>query len=295
MTCGEGATPRLHLPRGSLANGSDLVEVTPETAGWRYTGLRVFDLAAGEERAVETSLDEALVLPLAGGCTVEVEDQRFTLEGRASVFDRVTDFVYLPMRSSARITSASGGTFAFPTARATRRRTAVYVPANAVAVEVRGAGSATRQLNNFFSPSVGYADRLVAVEVLTPGGNSSSYPPHKHDHASDAEAELEEIYYFRFDKPDAFGMHRTYAEDGTFDVTATVRDGDVFLVPRGYHGPCAAMPSYDMYYLNVLAGPGATRSLAFTDDPAHAWIRSTWSGQDRDERVPMTSALERVR
>ena len=94
---------------------------------------------------------------------------------------------------------------------------------------------------------------------------------------------------------DAFGMHRTYAGDGSFDVTVTVRDGDVFLVPRGYHGPCAAMPGYDMYYLNVLAGPGAARSLAFTDDPAHTWIRPSWSAEARDARVPMTSANGRVR
>jgi 5-deoxy-glucuronate isomerase len=210
------------------------------------------------------------------------------------VFDGVTDFVYVPARSSVRIASASGGTFALPTARARRRSAVAYVPAEAVAVEVRGAGSATRQLNNFFSPSVGDADRLVAVEVITPGGNSSSYPPHKHDHASNAEAELEEIYYFRFGSADAFGMHRTYAADGSFDVTVTVRNGDVFLVPRGYHGPCAAMPGYDMYYLNVLAGPGDARSLAFTDDPAHAWIRPSWSGQARDARVPMTSARGKV-
>ena len=289
----EGAN--LHLPRGSTANARDLVAITPESAGWSYTGLRVFELAVGEERVVDTGQDEAFVLPLAGGCTVKVENQSFTLEGRASVFDRVTDFVYLPMQSAVCIASANGGTFALPTARATRRGIAAYVPADAVAVEVRGAGSATRQLNNFFSPSVGDADRLVAVEVLTPGGNSSSYPPHKHDRASEAEAELEEIYYFRFDKADAFGMHRTYAADGGFDVTVTVRDGDVFLVPRGYHGPCAAMPGYDMYYLNVLAGPGAVRSLAFTDDPAHAWIRPSWSGESRDVRVPMTSAMPRVR
>ena len=295
MTDREAANPHLHLPHGSTADRRDLVAITPESAGWSYTGLRVFELAAGEERVLNTGPDEALVLPLTGGCTVTVEDQTFTLEGRASVFDRVTDFVYLPVRSAVRIASASGGTFALPTARATRSGVAEYVPAEAVAVEVRGAGSATRQLNNFFSPSVGDAHRLVAVEVLTPGGNSSSYPPHKHDRASDAEALLEEIYYFRFDKTDAFGMHRTYAADGSFDVTVTVRDGDVFLVPRGYHGPCAAMPGYDMYYLNVLAGPGAARSLAFTDDPAHAWIRPSWAGEARDARIPMTSAVARVR
>lgn len=295
MTLHEAIASKLHLRHGSAAEGPDLVVVTPESAGWTYTGLRVFTLEAGESRKVETGLDEALVLPLAGGCIVDGEGERFTLVGRTSVFERVTDFAYLPMQSSVRISSAGGGTFALPTARATRRGIVTYVPADAVSIEVRGAGSATRQLNNFFAPGVGDADRLVVVEVLTPGGNTSSYPPHKHDHATNDEAELEEIYYFQFSQPDAFGLHRTYAADGSFDVVVVVRDGDVFLVPRGYHGPCAAMPGYDMYYLNVLAGPAALRSLAFSDDPAHAWIRQSWTGKDRDARVPMTSASGRIR
>jgi 5-deoxy-glucuronate isomerase len=220
-----------------------------------------------------------------------VGGRRFDLAGRASVFERVTDFAYLPIEVEARLSSRDGATIALPSARAERRFAPAYGPADSVPVEVRGAGSATRQLNNFFAPGVMEAHRLVAVEVLTPAGNTSSWPPHKHDTAMPGgEAELEEIYYFRFDRPGAFGLHRTYAADGAFDVTVAVEDGDVFLVPRGYHGPCVALPEYPMYYLNVLAGPGVERSLAFSDDPAHAWIRSTWKDQPRDPRVPMTSA-----
>jgi 5-deoxy-glucuronate isomerase len=160
-------------------------------------------------------------------------------------------------------------------------------------VEVRGAGAATRQVTNFCSPSAFETDRLTCVEVLTPAGNWSSYPPHKHDEERAGEAVLEEIYYFRIAGPDGYGIHKTYTADGGIDETVTVRDGDAFLVPRGYHGPCVATPNHDMYYLNVLAGPAAQRSMAFCDDPAHAWIRETWTSLAPDPRLPLTTAAGR--
>jgi 5-deoxy-glucuronate isomerase len=288
------ARPRLHLPRGSAGADGDPVAVTPESAGWRYTGLTVMELEPGGAREIETGDREMLVVPVEGGCVVEVDGERFELEGRAGVFDRVTDFMYVPIGAALRLQSPSGGTFALPSARAGRRFRAAYGPADKVPVEVRGSGAATRQLTNFFAPGVMEAERLVAVEVLTPAGNTSSYPPHKHDAAiPGGEAELEEIYYYRFDRPHAFGFHRTYAAEGDFDVTAAVADGDVFLVPRGYHGPCTALPGFPMWYLNVLAGPAAERSLAFSDDPDHAWIRSSWEADTPDPRVPMTTAAGR--
>jgi 5-deoxy-glucuronate isomerase len=113
----------------------------------------------------------------------------------------------------------------------------------------------------------------------------------------EGEAVLEEIYYFAFDAPgrpasvaDAFGLHRVYTDDGSIDLTVPVADGDVVLVPRGYHGPSVAAPGYDMYYLNVLAGPGQVRTMACLDDPAHHWIRQAWQSERPDERVPMTTA-----
>jgi 5-deoxy-glucuronate isomerase len=246
--------PRLHLPAGSTSAAGWTVRITPEDAGWRYAGLRLLELAPGESRSFTTGADEMLVLPLRGSCAVEVDDVNFEIDGRESVFDRVTDFVYLPVGATVRVRSPAGCTLALPSARAERRFRPSYGPAEAVPVEVRGAGAATRQLNNFFAPDVMEAQRLVAVEVLTPAGNTSSYPPHKHDRAVEGgEAELEEIYYFGFARPGAFGLHRTYDANGEFDVSVAVGDGDVFLVPRGFHGPCAAMPGYDMYYLNVLA------------------------------------------
>ncbi|HSB61525.1 MAG TPA: 5-deoxy-glucuronate isomerase [Vicinamibacteria bacterium] len=284
------APPRLHLPAGSAADGGDPVVVTPEGAGWTYSGLRVVRLGPGESRAVETGPDEMLVLPLSGSCVVGVDGHRFVLAGRRSVFSRVTDFAYVPIEARVEIASDTGGEFALPAARAGRRLDPRHGPAEKVPVEVRGAGGATRQVTNLCTPETFPADRLMAVEVLTPAGNWSSYPPHKHDERREGEAELEEIYYYRIAGGGGFGFHRTYAADGSFDVSAAVADGDVFLVPRGYHGPCAASPDHDMYYLNVLAGPGPGRSMAFRDDPAHHWVRGAWEGRAPDARVPLTTA-----
>lgn len=280
----------LHLPSGCATDGTDPVVVTPEQADWRYAGLRIVRLAPGESRTLATGPDELAVLPLSGGCVVETGGQRLALAGRDSVFARVTDFVYVGLDSELRITSSGGGDFALPSARAGRSIDAYRGDARAVSVELRGAGSASRQLNNFLGPGEFEADRLTAVEVLTPRGNWSSYPPHKHDtFEPGGEAELEEIYYFQISGGEhGFGAHRTYDRSERWDVTVTVHNHDVFLVPRGYHGPCMAAPDYDMFYLNVLAGPGAERTLAFSDDPPHHHVRAAWEGMAIDPRLPMT-------
>ena len=159
-----------------------------------------------------------------------------------------------------------------------------YVPAADVPIELRGAGQASRQVNNFCAPDAFAADRLIAVEVLTPGGNWSSYPPHKHDVAADVESALEEIYYFEV-------ADAAEGEPGVGRLPAglLVRAGPADrrvrrsrhrrrrAIPYGYHGPSMAAPGYDLYYLNVMAGPGE-RVWLFCDDPAHAWIRDSWRG-----------------
>jgi 5-deoxy-glucuronate isomerase len=279
----------LHRPRGSLASDHDDVSLDPAGAGWTFAGLRVMTLPAGGRRLVALDGFEAAVLPLAGSCEVEVGGRSFHLEGRGDVFSRVSDFVYLPVGSEAAVRSEHGGEFAVPTARAERRLEPAHVPARAVSVEIRGSGSATRQVNNFLAADAFEADRLIAVEVLTPDGNTSSYPPHKHDEATDREVPLEEIYYFRIRGPGGFGLHRTYTTDGEIDATVTVRDGDAFLVPRGFHGPCVAMPGYPMYYLNVMAGPGE-RAWRVCTDPAHEWVWDVLANLTPDPRCPMTSA-----
>lgn len=292
----------LHRPAGTLGEGGDPILLTPEEAGWTYTGLRVLKLRAGATRRIETGEYEAFVLPLAGSCTVRVDGMRFELSGRASVFTRVTDFAYLPRDAEVELTADGDVELALPMARCTNRLEPKYGPAEEVPVDIRGAGRATRQVTNFGVPGAwDHADKLNACELITPDGNWSSYPPHKHDEASDCEVVNEEIYYFRIAGRDGttpsregFGIHRTYTADGAIDENVTVRDGDVFLVPRGYHGPCIAAPGYPMYYLNVLAGPAEDRSMAFCDDPAHSWVRGSWDEQSRDSRCPVTNHEGRI-
>ena len=289
----------LHRPLGTAGDGVDPVVVTPESAGWAHCGLRVVQLAPGETRSLETGADEVAVLPLSGGpVTVDVDGAVFELAGRRSVFDRVTDWAYAPVESVVRLTSFEGCELALASARAEVKHPPAAVAAEDVPVEIRGAGQATRQVTNFLMPSVfDRADKLICCEVLTPDGNWSSYPPHKHDATLDSPVDNEEIYYFRIGRagtteyaPDGYGIHRTYTHDGSIDETVTVRDGDVFLVPKGYHGPCAAAQGYPMYYLNVMAGPAPGRTFAFVDDPPHHWIRATWDAMATDPRCPMTTA-----
>jgi 5-deoxy-glucuronate isomerase len=258
------------------------------------------------------------VLPLSGGLRVTVaaegtpdeHEATYDLAGRDSVFTRATDFAYVGRDSVLTLRSDTAAEVALPSAVCRLRRAPAYGPADEVPTEVRGAGAATRQVTAFGVPGVwDHAERLMACELLTPPGNWSSYPPHKHDPTEPCPVSNEEIYFYRIAGPDqvtpsgeGFGLHRTYT--GTehdkaglepLDLAVEVRDGDVVLVPYGYHGPCVAAPGYPMYYLNVLAGPAAERSMAFCDDPDHAWVRDSWDGAPVDPRVPMTSADGLVR
>ncbi|MFE2045168.1 5-deoxy-glucuronate isomerase [Streptomyces sp. NPDC059477] len=286
-------TGSLHLPAGTAGTDGFSLAITPEKAGWTYSSLRVLELAPGESARFTTGDSECIVLPLAGACQVTIDGHAFELAGRADVFTRVTDFAYAPRDAQVTVHSAAGGRFALPAARCERRLEPAYGPAENVSVETRGAGNATRQVNNFASPEGFPCDRLVAVEVLTPDGNWSSYPPHKHDERAEDEAVLEEIYYFELGTRGGpgtapIGYQRVYT-DG-IDVLEEVRQGDAILVPRGYHGPSMAAPGYPMYYLNVLAGPHPERTMACCDDPAHHWVRASWEGMAADPRVPLCDA-----
>jgi 5-deoxy-glucuronate isomerase len=267
-------------------------DVTPESAGWTYSGLTILELNPGQEHTWATKDDELIILPLSGRATVTCEGKTFELPGRKSVFEGVTDFCYAPRDAIVTITAPDGGSFAIPAARCASKLDPRYGPAEDVPVELRGAGQASRQVNNFCAPEAFECDKLIAVEVLTPGGNWSSYPPHKHDQQSENEAELEEIYYFQV-RHDGPAYQRVYGTpDRPIDVLAEVGTGDVVLIPHGWHGPSMAAPGYDLYYLNVMAGPAPERKWLFCDDPAHAWIRGTWDSQQIDPRLPMTSAKE---
>lgn len=251
-------------------------------------------LEPGGSHAIVTGGEEMVLLPLAGAATVTCRERdghepSWSLAGRPDVFAGPTDTVYLPPESTVTVRSTAGGRFALPGAKASGRLRSRYQEPGSVPVELRGAGNCSRRVVNYCMPPTAEAERALVCEVVTPGGNWSSYPPHKHDTAGPAETQLEEIYYFEV----ASGPHgeegcayqRVYGTaDRSVDLLAEVRTGDVVLVPYGYHGPSMAAPGYDLYYLNVMAGPGPRQWLA-SDDPAHAWVRSTWAAQDIDSRL----------
>jgi 5-deoxy-glucuronate isomerase len=279
----------LYRPAGSLAVDGWSVVLTPDDAGWGFSGLRAGSLAPGGSLAFDSGADEIAVLPLEGGFDVTIDGEMYRLVGRPSVWAGPSDFVYAPPGSSVEVSSSAGGRFAVATARAERRYPVRHVPASAASVELRGAGASSREVRNFAAADRFEADRLIAVEVLSPGGNWGSYPPHKHDEVRDGETDLEEIYhYIVADGPAGPGLayqHVYGTPDRPIDLLTTVRTGDVVLVPHGWHGPAMAAPGYDLYYLNVMAGPGE-RAWRACDDPAHAWVRDTWADQALDPRLP---------
>jgi 5-deoxy-glucuronate isomerase len=282
----------LYVPLAQAGDERDPVALEPERIGFRYSGLRIVQLLPGATRRIEASEREHAIIPIAGGLVVSIDEgETWQLAGRPSVFEGVPDIAAIGRDTSFELRAGDEPVevaVAFSHARA--RVDACVIRAADVPVEVRGAGVATRQLNNLFAPGVGPFDRLTVVEGLVPGGNWSSWPPHKHDAPGGDEAVLEEIYWFRVRGEGGWAAHRTYDLEEGWDITATIRDGDSFLVPRGYHGPEMAAPGHDLYFLNVLAGPGAERSLAFTDDPAHAHVRAEWESMEPDPRVPLAVA-----
>jgi 5-deoxy-glucuronate isomerase len=287
--------------RGALARDGWESVVDGSTPGWQHTGLRVTHLTPGEELTLPETGVERIVVPLSGSFTVTHAEASIAtttvLAGRSSVFDGPTDVLYLSAASTATITGA--GRVAVATSPTTDVRPSRHITAAETPLELRGAGRSSRQVHNFGTPQALDAARLIVCEVITPAENWSSYPPHKHDeHVPGHESRLEEIYYFeaatvegsQATDADAFGMFSTYSSSaGDIDINAMVRTGDIALVPYGYHGPAVAAPGYDLYYLNVMAGPDPDRAWLISDDPAHAWVRDTWTGQEVDPRLPYTN------
>ncbi|WP_445443416.1 5-deoxy-glucuronate isomerase [Clavibacter sp. km1a] len=293
-------------PRGSLGRDGWETVVDATLPGWEHTGLRVAVLGDGDALELPAAGVERMVVPLAGSFAVRHRegdgDERVTdLDGRASVFAGPTDVLYLSCASSAVLTGS--GRVAVAEAPATRVVPSRRIAREDVSVELRGAGRSSRQVHNFGTPGTPGsldADRLIVCEVVTPAENWSSYPAHKHDEDRPGEeSRLEEVYYFEsavgrgLDAPagaDPFGLfHTSSSPAGEIAIDAVVRTGDVALVPYGYHGPAVAAPGYDLYYLNVMAGPGADRAWLIADHPAHGWIRGTWAGQGIDPRLPFTA------
>lgn len=269
------------------------LELTTEKAGWHWSSLRVLTLRPGVAVDIHGDDAEFLVLPLSGSCVVTSAEHEYPLAGRDSVFTGITDYVYVPRRTDIRLLSAEGASIALPASRATRDLPVRYCPASDVITTLRGAGVCSRQVNNYALGNDLQTSHLLVCEVLTPGGNWSSYPPHKHDEHSEEERVLEEIYYYRV-RPSAqggagFALQCAHSSpDHTIDVCTRVYDGDMVLMPHGYHGPSIAAPGHDLYYLNVMAGPAEDAMWLMTDDPEYAWVRSTWEQQEVDSRLPMT-------
>ncbi len=254
-----------------------------ETYGFEYLGFKTTPLKAGMSIEEETADRELAIVLLGGTCSARSSAGDFSqFGGRKNVFGGLPHTLYLPIGTSFKLTAESDSDLAFCYSKAEERHPAALVGPQDVRVEIRGGGNATRQINHMIQPGFA-AHRLLVCEVYTPSGNWSSYPPHKHDvHNPPGEVDLEEIYYYRIDRPEGYAIQRVYTPDRRIDETITVRDGELVLVPEGYH-PVVAAHGYNVYYLNALAG--SARSMAASDDPQYAWVRETW--REQDPRLPL--------
>jgi 5-deoxy-glucuronate isomerase len=247
-----------------------VLSVTPASAGWRYVGFEVFRLAQNQVLQRQTADRELCVVMLSGRAAVSSEGQELGAIGdRSSVFGGKAWSAYLPARSSVQIRALTAAEVALCSAPGTGKLPARIIGPDCVGHEVRGQGTNQRHVFNIL-PDSEPAESLLVVEVLTPGGHWSSYPPHKHDRdALPEESFLEETYYHRVNPPQGFALQRVYTGDRSIDEAYAVEDGDCVMVPRGYH-PVGAPHGYDLYYLNVMAGP--QRKWVFKNDPAHDWL-----------------------
>jgi 5-deoxy-glucuronate isomerase len=257
----------------AAAQGREIVNVTPERAGWTHVGFRALRLAAGEAERVETGTRELCLVVLTGTVSVEVDGvTHANLGTRDSVFDEVSPAaVYVPAGQVATVTASRDAEVALCTAPGQGGAGEVRVidPA-AMKRSVRGQGSNTRYVCDILPHDDPTAAHLLVVEVITPHGHSSSYPPHKHDvEQPPVETLLEETYYHRLNPPQGFAFQRVYTDDRSLDEACAVENHDVVMVPRGYH-PVVAPHGYDLYYLNVMAGPN--RFWVFKNDPQHEWM-----------------------
>jgi 5-deoxy-glucuronate isomerase len=244
--------------------------ITPDSAGWTYVGFEARDLAKGAHASVESDARESCVVVLRG--KLRVFGKSFDsgeIGQRENVFEGLPWSVYLPPGAAYTIEAISDCEVGICSAPATGSLPPRVIAPADVETLTRGKGSNTRYVRNILSETAS-AESLLVVEVITPGGNWSSYPPHKHDRdAVPEESYLEETYYHRLSPPQGFALQRVYTDDRSLDETLAVGDRDVVLVPRGYH-PVGAPHGYDLYYLNVMAGP--KRTWRFHNDPDHAWM-----------------------
>lgn len=272
----------IHSERLPPDQSGVLLSLPRAQAGWEWMSFSVRRLAPGDAWQGQTEGEEAVWVVLGGRGLADWGEGPIPIGERAHVFEGFPYALYLPPGLRVRLEAKTRCEVAECRAPSTARLKPQLITPRHVASSLRGGGNVSRQIVDVIGPEFP-ADKLMVVEVYTPGGNWSSYPPHKHDvHNLPVEADLDEIYYYRMEKPAAYAHQRLYTSRDDRDVTLTVRDGDAVLVRDGYH-PVVAGPGYNIYYLNFLAG--SARTLAVSEDADHSWVRSTW--KEIDPRLPI--------
>ncbi len=252
--------------------GKIFQNVSPQSANWKFVGFEVHDLDKDQVISKTDIVNEFCIVLLSGKIEIKVNNTDYgLLNGRNSVFDNISPYaIYIPMNSSWKISAKSFSEVAICSAPGIKgmHKERIIRP-DQMSREIRGKGSNTRYICNIL-PETEPADSLLVVEVMTPSGNWSSYPPHKHDQDNlPSESYLEETYYHRIKPKQGYIMQRVYTDDKSLNESIIAEDRDVVLVPRGYH-PVGVPYGYDSYYLNVMAGP--KRTWKFHNDPNHEWI-----------------------
>ncbi len=261
---------KLHL-KPSDTNGK-VHDVTPDSAGWDYVGFSLYHLQAGERAREATGEREVILVLVEGKASITAAGREWGVLGdRMNVFEKTPPHcLYVPNGNEWSLVAETNCVVAVCSAPGAGGHEARRIGPAGIALTQRGKGVNTRFINNIAMEAEDYCDSLLVTEVFTPDGNWSSYPSHRHDEDNYPDITyLEETYYHRINPADGFGIQRVYTEDGSLDETMAVKDGDVVLVPRGHH-PCGAPYGFEMYYLNVMAGP--LRKWRFKPDPAVAWI-----------------------
>ncbi len=284
-------SPLLVKPTLDAAVSGEYVRITPQTAGWETLHFAARRMKRGEQWQHETAANEYAIVILGGVCSVRSSRGEWLEIGRRpDVFSGMPYTLYLPRRTRFTLEATSDSLdIAYGWCSVDTDYPPRLVTPDQVPVEIRGGENASRQINGMIPPGFN-CQRLIAVEVYTPSGNWSSYPPHKHDeHREDKngnllEADLEEIYFYKIDRPEGYAYQRVYTRNGRLDELVMARDNDLVLVPEGYH-PVVSARGYTTYYLNFLAG--SAQSLANSDDPDYAWVKETF--QEKDPRLPVVS------
>jgi 5-deoxy-glucuronate isomerase len=262
--------------------GGELTAFTRQAVAWEWMSFSVRRLQPGEFWSLQYPGEETACVLLSGTCTATWSDRRQRIGHRANVFGGLPYALYLAPGEHADFNAITLCEIAECHVPSQSRTASRLITPDDVSASLRGGGNASRQIVDIIKPAFP-AERLIAIEVYTPGGNWSSYPPHKHEvHDPPNEVDLDEIYYYRMNRSGAFANQRLYSSDGKQETVVTARDGDTVLVRDGYH-PVVAGPGYDVYYLNFLAG--SSRDLAVTEDPQHVWIKEAWP--PIDPRLPM--------